>query len=193
MRSAGAEARDLAVIVTREDVVVAAAEGEAEIDRGLRRADVEAADVHEVAVGRDRPEEGRMAGTREQVHHAHAGEGAALLPDQRVERRCRAGGVRRNKANVAHLAEHQDAGGPFNLSCPQTPTNAEFTRELGRALGRPTVLPAPAFAIRLGASRMAPELLGSKNAVPQALVDAGYEFRDPDVTAVLAAGLGQSS
>jgi uncharacterized protein (TIGR01777 family) len=94
---------------------------------------------------------------------------------------------------VAHLVEHQDASGPFNLSCPETPTNAEFTQALGRALGRPTLLPAPAFAIRLGASRMAPELLGSKNSVPQALLDAGYEFRDRDVTAVLAAGLAQSA
>ncbi len=94
---------------------------------------------------------------------------------------------------VVHLAEHEDASGPFNLCCPTTPTNAEFTRALGRALSRPAVIPAPAFAIRLGASRMAPELLGSKNGVPQALLDAGFEFRDPDVTAVLAAGLAQAS
>ena len=94
---------------------------------------------------------------------------------------------------VAHLAEHEDASGRFNLCCPETPTNAEFTQALGRALGRPAVIPAPAVAIRLGASRMAPELLGSKNSVPQALLDAGYEFRDHDVTAVLAAGLAQSS
>ena len=94
---------------------------------------------------------------------------------------------------VAHLAEHDAADGAFNLCCPLTPTNAEFTQALGRALGRPAVIPAPAFAIRIGAARMAPELLGSKNTVPQALIDAGYEFRDQDVTAVLAAGLAQSS
>jgi uncharacterized protein len=94
---------------------------------------------------------------------------------------------------VCHLAEHDDAGGAFNLCCPITPTNAEFTRALGRAVGRPTVIPAPAFAVRLGAGDMSPELLGSRNAVPQALVDAGYEFRDEDVTAVLAAGLAQRS
>jgi uncharacterized protein (TIGR01777 family) len=92
---------------------------------------------------------------------------------------------------VVHLAEHADASGPFNLCCPHTPTNAEFTRALGRAVGRPTVVTAPAFAIRIGAGRMAPELLGSVNASPQALIDTGFEFRDPDVTAVLAAGLGQ--
>jgi uncharacterized protein (TIGR01777 family) len=92
---------------------------------------------------------------------------------------------------VSHLAEHEDASGPFNLCCPVTPTNAEFTRALGRALGRPALIRAPAFALRLGAGPMSPELLGSRNAVPQALVDAGYEFHDRDVTAVLAAGLAQ--
>jgi uncharacterized protein (TIGR01777 family) len=94
---------------------------------------------------------------------------------------------------VVHLAEHDDTNGPFNLCCPHTPTNAEFTQALGRAVSRPTLLPAPAFAIRIGAGRMAPELLGSMNTVPQALLDAGYEFRDRDVTSVLAAGLAQSS
>jgi uncharacterized protein (TIGR01777 family) len=90
---------------------------------------------------------------------------------------------------VVHLAEHPDASGAFNLCCPVTPTNAEFTKALGRAVGRPAVIPVPAFAISLGASRMAPELLGSKNTVPQALIDAGYEFRDQGVDEVLAAGL----
>jgi uncharacterized protein (TIGR01777 family) len=92
---------------------------------------------------------------------------------------------------VSHLAEHPDASGAFNLCCPVTPTNAEFTRALGRAVGRPAVIPVPSIALRIGASRLGPELLGSKNAVPQALVDAGYEFHDDDVTAVLAAGLAQ--
>jgi uncharacterized protein len=90
---------------------------------------------------------------------------------------------------VLHLVEHPDAHGPFNLCCPRTPTNAEFTRALGRAVGRPTFLPVPAPAVRLGAGPLAPELLGSVNLVPQALIDAGYEFRDRDVSAVLAAGL----
>ena len=40
---------------------------------------------------------------------------------------------------------------------------------------------------------MAPELLGSLNVVPAALVASGYEFRDPDVDAVLKAGLSQSA
>ena len=90
---------------------------------------------------------------------------------------------------VVHLLEHPDAHGHFNLCCPRTPTFGEFNQALGRALGRPAIIPVPAVAIRIGAGPLAPELLGSVNLVPRALVDAGFEFRDRDVTDVLAAGL----
>ena len=90
---------------------------------------------------------------------------------------------------VVHLAEHPTANGPFNLCCPQTPTNAEFTRALAQAVHRPAVAFVPKAALRIGAGKMAPELLGSLNVRPAALTESGYEFRDPDVTAVLAAGL----
>jgi uncharacterized protein (TIGR01777 family) len=90
---------------------------------------------------------------------------------------------------VVHMAEDSGAHGPVNLCCPRTPTNAEFTRALARAVGRPALLPVPGPAIRLGAGPLSPELLGSVNLVPRRLADAGYEFRDRDVTAVLAAGL----
>jgi uncharacterized protein (TIGR01777 family) len=92
-------------------------------------------------------------------------------------------------AGVIHLAQHPEAHGRFNLCCPRTPTYAEFAKALARAVGRPAFLPVPAAAIRIGAGPLAPELLGSVNLVPQALPDAGFEFRDRDVTAVLASGL----
>ncbi|MBC9733438.1 TIGR01777 family oxidoreductase [Nocardioides marmotae] len=90
---------------------------------------------------------------------------------------------------VTFLAEDASVSGPVNLTCPQAPTNAEFTRALGRAVRRPAVLPVPAFALRAGAGAMAPELLGSLNVRPAVLEAAGYEFRDRDVEAVLATGL----
>jgi NAD dependent epimerase/dehydratase family enzyme len=93
---------------------------------------------------------------------------------------------------VVHLAEHEDGGGPVNLCCPDTPTNAEFTRALARAVSRPAFIPVPSPLIRGGAGPLASELLGSVNLVPQALIDAGYEFRDRDVTAVIAAGLARA-
>ena len=94
---------------------------------------------------------------------------------------------------AVHLAEHADASGPFNLCCQQTPTNAEFTEALAGQLHRPSFATVPRFALKLGAGRMAPELLGSLNVVPAALLASGYEFRDPDVDAVLKAGLSQSA
>jgi uncharacterized protein len=90
---------------------------------------------------------------------------------------------------VVHLAEHPTASGPFNLVCPRTPTNAEFTKELARQLGRPAFLVAPAPVIRLAAGAAAPELLNSINAHPAALEAAGYTFKDRNVAEVVRVGL----
>ena len=90
---------------------------------------------------------------------------------------------------VVHLAEDDDASGPFNLCCPRTPTNAEFTDELASQLHRPAFATVPRFALEPAAGKMAPELLGSLNVVPAALEAAGYAFHDRDVAAVLRTGL----
>jgi uncharacterized protein (TIGR01777 family) len=95
-------------------------------------------------------------------------------------------------AAVAFLAAHDDVAGPVNLSCPQAPTNAEFTAELARLVHRPAFLTAPAPLLRPAAGRMAPELLGSVRAVPQKLVDAGFRFADRTVAEVLASALDRS-
>ena len=94
---------------------------------------------------------------------------------------------------TVHLAEHADASGPFNLCCPQTPTNAEFTAALASQLHRPAFARVPRFAMKAGAGRMAPELLGSLHVVPAALEASGYEFQDRDVVSVVRAGLSQES
>ncbi|QIK76224.1 TIGR01777 family oxidoreductase [Nocardioides piscis] len=90
---------------------------------------------------------------------------------------------------VSYLAESRDVSGEFNLCCPQTPTNAEFTRALAEAVHRPALLVAPSSVLKVAAGRMAPELLGSLNARPAALERAGYDFQDVDVREVLAAAL----
>jgi uncharacterized protein (TIGR01777 family) len=87
---------------------------------------------------------------------------------------------------VARLAADDTLAGPVNLVAPDLPTNAEFTKSLGKVLHRPTVVPVPAPAIKLVAGPMAPELLNSVRAHPRALLDAGFVFRHPDGQAVLA-------
>ena len=91
---------------------------------------------------------------------------------------------------VAHLAEDAAARGPFNLCCPQTPTNAELTDALAEALHRKAFVFAPKPLLGPAAGAMAPELFGSLNVRPAALEAAGYDFRDGGVRAVLRTGLG---
>lgn len=93
---------------------------------------------------------------------------------------------------VTFLAESHDVQGAFNLCAPTTPTNAEFTQALAEAVRRPAVLPVPGPVIKVAASRMAPEVLGSVRATPAALERAGYDFADEDVRDVIATGLGSS-
>ena len=92
---------------------------------------------------------------------------------------------------VAFLAETETVGGPVNLSCPETPTNAEFTSALAEAVGRPAFLRVPGPVLSVAAGELGPELLGSTRVEPRVLVEAGYEFKDPDVRSVVAAGLAQ--
>ncbi len=90
---------------------------------------------------------------------------------------------------AAHLTEHPTAAGPVNMTCVDTPTNAEFTRALADAVNRPAIATVPAPILKVAAGRVSSEVLGSMNTRPKALLDLGYKFDDPDVTAVLASGL----
>jgi uncharacterized protein (TIGR01777 family) len=83
--------------------------------------------------------------------------------------------------------------GPVNLAAPQPVTNADFTRELARAVHRPAVLPAPAFALRLAFGEMADEaLLASTRALPKRLTQAGFAFAHPTLREAFAAALTSS-
>lgn len=88
---------------------------------------------------------------------------------------------------VAHLLERPDLTGPVNATAPEPVTNREFVRALGRALRRPAVLPAPAFALRLLLGEMADEmLLHGARVLPRRLLDHGYTFRFPALDEALA-------
>ncbi len=87
---------------------------------------------------------------------------------------------------VLHLIEHDDISGPVNVVTPHAVTNAEFTHTLGRVLGRPTILPLPAFAARLLFGEMADALLlGGARVLPKRLEDSGYRFAYPHVEQAL--------
>jgi hypothetical protein len=80
--------------------------------------------------------------------------------------------------------------GPVNAAAPQAVTNLVFTKTLGKALGRPTVFPMPAFAARLAFGEMADALLLSSARVhPDRLEQEGFVFRHPSLDVALNAML----
>jgi uncharacterized protein (TIGR01777 family) len=77
--------------------------------------------------------------------------------------------------------------GPVNFVAPVPVTNADFTKTLGKVLSRPTVLPIPAFAIKLLFGEMGEALLlGGQRVAPERLVTEGYEFSYPQLEQALA-------
>jgi len=83
-------------------------------------------------------------------------------------------------------AETPGLRGPLNLTAPNPVTNADFARSLGRALGRPAVLPAPGFALTLALGEMAgPLLLYSQRVVPARALEGGFRFAHPDLDKAL--------
>jgi uncharacterized protein (TIGR01777 family) len=89
---------------------------------------------------------------------------------------------------LAALAR-DDFRGPLNAVAPEPVRNAEFTRALAHALGRPALLPVPAFVLRAALRDLAVELLGSRRVAPRSALERGYAFAHPVLEAALAAEL----
>jgi len=88
---------------------------------------------------------------------------------------------------------HPTLRGPVNVTAPDPVRNAEFTRALGRAVGRPTFVAAPSFVLRLALGEMADvTLLTSQRAVPAALEAAGFTFEAPTIDRAFGGGLDDS-
>lgn len=77
--------------------------------------------------------------------------------------------------------------GPVNLTSPNPVTNQEFTAALARALKRPAIFPAPAFALKAVLGGFSSEVLGSKRVIPKVLMDSKFEFNYQYVTDALNA------
>jgi hypothetical protein len=87
---------------------------------------------------------------------------------------------------IRRALDDEHLRGPINAVAPDAVTNEEFTKSLGHALGRPTVLPVPAFAARLAFGEMADALLlSSARVVPTRLQEAGFEFTHPQLEGAL--------
>lgn len=86
---------------------------------------------------------------------------------------------------VEFLISGKDLNGPFNFVAPGQIKNGDFARALGKSLGRPAVIPAPAVMLRLVMGEMGNTLLSSQRAEPRRLQQAGFDFQFPDAAQAL--------
>ena len=91
-----------------------------------------------------------------------------------------------------HALMTESLSGPINATAPGPVTSREFAATLGHTLGRPSLVPAPAFALRLLFGEMAnTALLASQRILPNRLTETGYQFRYPELGAALRHVLGR--
>jgi NAD dependent epimerase/dehydratase family enzyme len=93
---------------------------------------------------------------------------------------------------ILHALTDRSVRGPINTVAPRAVTNYEFTKTLGKVLHRPTVLPLPAFAVKVLFGEMGDALLlGSTRVTPRFLNESGFEFAYPELEAALRHLLGR--
>ncbi len=89
------------------------------------------------------------------------------------------------------LPEHPELSGPVNFTSPNPVRNRDFAKALGRVLGRPAFLPAPAFMLRLVLGEFAEVVLTGQKVLPRKLLAAGFQFLYPTIDQALEDLLGQ--
>jgi uncharacterized protein (TIGR01777 family) len=92
---------------------------------------------------------------------------------------------------IRHALVTDELAGVANTVAPNPVTNTEFTKKLGRVLGRPTLLPVPGAVLRLALGEFSQEALSSARVMPRRLLESGYEFRYPDLEQALRHVLGR--
>lgn len=90
--------------------------------------------------------------------------------------------------DVAELFVHaveNDVSGVWNATSPNPVTNADFTRQLARAVHRPALFPVPPFALKLAFGELGQRMLDSARVIPEAALRAGFQFRYPELKEAL--------
>lgn len=88
-------------------------------------------------------------------------------------------------AAIKFLLENKKAEGIYNLSAPNPLTNKEFSQKIGEVMGRPSILPVPAIALKILFGEMSTILLDGQRVIPKRLQEAGFQFKYPTAEAAL--------
>lgn len=94
-------------------------------------------------------------------------------------------------AAIQFLLQNGSAEGPFNLAAPTPVTNSEMAKAIGEVMGRPSIVPAPALAMRTALGEMATLVLDGQRAVPSKLQALGFQFKYETILPALRDLLGK--
>lgn len=78
---------------------------------------------------------------------------------------------------IQYILTHENAEGAYNLAAPNPVTNKSFSQILGTQMGRPALMPAPAFAIKTVLGEMSTILLDGQRAIPEKLEEGNFVFK----------------
>jgi uncharacterized protein (TIGR01777 family) len=90
-------------------------------------------------------------------------------------------------AAIVFICRHPQISGPLNFCAPNPVRNRELAKALGKVLGRPAIMPAPAFMIRTVLGEFANVLLDSQRTIPDRLLSHGFQFQYPDIKSAIQA------
>jgi uncharacterized protein (TIGR01777 family) len=91
----------------------------------------------------------------------------------------------------AFLTKHPEISGPVNICAPNPVRNKDLAKAIGKALHRPSFMPAPGFMVRLVLGEFGSVILKGQRVIPKRLLDSGFTFQFPDIDKALQGIVGQ--
>jgi len=91
----------------------------------------------------------------------------------------------------AFLIKHPEISGPVNVCAPNPVRNKDLAKALGKALHRPSFMPAPGFMVKIVLGEFGSVILKGQRVIPKRLLDSGFAFQYPDINKALQGILGQ--
>lgn len=93
---------------------------------------------------------------------------------------------------IATILDNGSCKGPINAASPQPVTMKEFCQTLGKALGRPSWLPVPAFALKIGLGEMATLMTHGQSVQPFVSQKLGFSYKYPELESALSSIFAKS-
>jgi len=83
------------------------------------------------------------------------------------------------------LIDNGETHGAYNLTAPNPITSREFGKTLGNVMGRPSMIPASSFALKLALGEVSSTALEGQRVIPKRLLDLGFKFEYPELKGAL--------